>query len=193
MTTPCPSGPGLSRALLVSALALLTGLLLALGVILFVTLGWAGPATPIPSKVFVAAPERVIDGDSVVYPQGVCRLLGVDAPERARGGQPGQPLAEEAWRALQGELLRGPNTVLVYAEKDRYGRMLCAILDAQGYVVNIWLVESGFAEAYLTDRAPFAAGLLEAESRAKTQGRGIWQLPNRESPAAYRKRLKEER
>ena len=41
MTTSCPPGPGLSRALLVSALALLTGLLLAAGVILFVTLGWA--------------------------------------------------------------------------------------------------------------------------------------------------------
>ena len=119
-------------------------------------------------------------------------MLGVDAPERKRGGQLGQPLAEEAFRALRDELMRGPNTVLVYG-KDRYGRSLCAILDASGYLVNLWLIESGMAESYLLDRSPFGSGFLEAEKRAKAEGRGIWKLLNRESPAAYRKRLKEER
>ena len=159
-------------------------------VMLLTALALAAPAIPTPTKVFVAAPEKVVDGDTVVYPQGSCRLLGLDAPERAKGQQPGQPLADEAWRALRGELLRGPNTVIVYGT-DKYGRLLCVIIDPQGYVVNVWLVESGMAEAYMTDRAPFAKGLEEAAARAKAEGRGIWQIPNRERPEAYRKRMRE--
>ena len=188
MTTPCPPGPGLSRALLVSALALLTGLLLAAGVILVVTLGWAASA-PQPTRVFVALPERVSDGDTVVYSQGSCRLLGVDAPERKKGSQPGQPMAEDAFKALRGELLRGPNTVLVYSV-DRYGRNLCAIFDVDGYLVNLWLVESGFSETYMLDRSPFAAGLKAAEERARKDKRGIWAVPSYESPSSYRLRMK---
>ena len=57
MTTSCPPGPGLSRALLVSALALLTGLLLAAGVILFVTLGWAAPCDYLAAARGVLAKE----------------------------------------------------------------------------------------------------------------------------------------
>ncbi len=55
------------------------------------------------------------------------------------------------------------------------------------------LVESGFAEAYLTDRSPFAAGLLEAQRRAQAEKRGIWALTPYESPERYRKRMREEK
>ena len=161
--------------------------------LLWVVLGFvptANAAESVPIKVFVAIPELVLDGDSIRYAQGVCRLVGIDSQERAKGRQPGQPLADEAWRALRGELLRGLNTVLVYGT-DKYGRSLCVVIDAQGYVVNLWLVESGMAEGYLLDRAPFAEGLKQAESRAKAEGRGIWQIPNRERPEAYRKRMRE--
>lgn len=188
MTPPCPPGPGLSRALLVSAGALLAGLLLAALVILVVTLGWAA-SEPQPTRVFVALPERVPDGDTVVYPAGACRLLGVDAPERKKGSQPGQRMAEDAFKALRDELMRGPNTVLVYGV-DRYSRNLCIVIDESGYIVNLWLVESGFAEAYLLERSPFASGLKSAEERAKKDKRGIWGLPKYESPSAYRLRLK---
>lgn len=187
MTTQCPPGPGLSRALLVSALALLAGLLVAGGVILLVTLGWAASA-PQPTRVFVAVPERVTDGDTIIYPQGACRLLGIDAPERGRGKAAGQPLGEEAFQALRDEIMRGQTTVLVYGI-DRYGRMLCWVIDSNGYAVNLWLVESGMGETYMLDRSPFARGLAEAQKRAQTDKRGIWNLPSYESPEAFRKRM----
>lgn len=187
MTTPCPPGPGLPRALLVSALAILAGLLVAGGVILLVTLGWAATA-PLPTRVFVALPERVTDGDSVVYKEGTCRLAGVDSPERRP--TPGQRLAKEAFEALRDDLMQGPNTVIVYG-KDKYDRFLCVILDSGGYMANLMLVESGFAQSYLLERSPFAAGIAEAEHRAKREKRGIWALKAYESPADYRKRMRE--
>ena len=188
MTTPCPPGPGLSRALLVSALALLTGLLLAAGVILFVTLGWAASA-PLPTRVFVAQPERVPDGDTIIYAQGSCRLVGLDSPERKKGQQPGQPMAEDAFKALRDEAMRGPTTVIVYGV-DRYGRMLCWVIDHAGYALNLMLVESGMAWTYLLANSPFADGLRSAQERAKVERRGIWHLQNPEPPWEYRKRIK---
>ena len=140
-----------------------------------------------PTRVFVAVPERIIDGDSVAYPQGVCRLVGLDSPERRPA--PGQRMAEDAFRALREEALRGPTTVLVYGT-DKYGRMLCWVIDQAGYSVNLMLVESGFAEAYLVTRSPFTAGLVEAQRRAQADKRGIWRLPGYESPESWRKRHK---
>ena len=161
-----------------------------LSLVLGVTL--ANAAEPMPVKVFVATPERVIDGDSIRYPQGVCRLLAIDAPERKKGQQPGQPMAEEAFKALRDEAMRGPTTVIVYG-RDKYERLLCWVIDHAGYALNLMLVESGFGIAYMTERSPFAAGLLEAQRRAQAEKRGIWSLPKRETPEAYRKRMREEK
>ena len=189
MTIPCPPDPGDPKriALCVAAVGLGVLLLFIVLVVLMVA-GGAEPAKA-PLRVFVATPERIVDGDTVVYVQGSCRLAGVDSPERRPA--PGQPLAEDAFRALRDELLRGPNTVLVYQEKDKYGRMICAILDASGYLVNLWLVESGFAETYFLDRSPFAPGFAAAQQRAKAEKRGIWALPKYESPEHFRKRMRE--
>ena len=147
------------------------------------------PKHLIPIQTFVANPERVSDGDTVVYPAGICRLIGVDAPEIPHPGKLGQPMGQQATEALRGELQTGPNTVLVYG-KDKYGRFLCAILDSQGYLVNLMLVESGLAEAYFLDKAPFAEGFRAAEARAKQQKLGVWGLPKYERPEDYRKRMK---
>lgn len=144
----------------------------------------------IPTETFVAPAERVVDGDTVVYNRGTCRLIGLDAPEIAHPKQPGQLMGQQAMEALRGELQTGPNTVLVYG-KDRYGRFLCAILDAQGYLVNLMLLESGLAETYLTEKSPFAAGFLAAEARAKHSKLGVWGLPKYERPSDYRKRMRE--
>ena len=166
--------------------------LVLLGVLLGSGAAAAPPLIPkflIPTQTFVARPERISDGDTVVYPAGVCRLVGVDAPEIPHPKQPGQPLGQQAMEALRGELQGGVNTVLVYG-KDRYGRFLCAILDPQGYLVNLMLLESGLAEAYFLDKAPFAEGFRAAEARAQQQKLGVWGLPKYERPEDYRKRMK---
>ena len=183
---PTPPNPNVIRDFV---LALLCALVFLMGMagLLVVAFG----AEPAPTKVFTAKPERIPDGDTVVYPGNrVCRLMGIDAPEVAHGGKhTGQPLGAQALAGLQGELVRGPNTVLVYGT-DKYGRMLCVILDDDGYMANLFMVESGLAATYLTERAPFKHGLEEAEKRAKQDRRGIWNLPNYESPSKYRQRVK---
>lgn len=168
-------------------------LLLGIGLVLlaglFAWVQWASSAPKGPDRVFAAMAERVVDGDTVIYPQGSCRLLGIDAPERKHGVQPGQPLAEESFQALRQELMRGFNTVITYGV-DRYGRMLCIVIDPSGYVANIWMTESGWAEAFMLESSPFAEGILTAEQRARTEKRGIWKLPVYERPADYRARTK---
>ena len=182
---PAPPNPNAVRDFLLGMLCALVFLGVVVG-LLVVAFG----AEPAPTKVFTAKPERIPDGDTVVYPQGVCRLIGIDAPEVSHGGQHvGQPLGDQAKLGLQGELVRGVNTVLVYGT-DKYGRMLCLILDPFGYVANIWMVESGMAEAYLLEKAPFADGLRQAEARAQKDKRGVWGLPKYERPSDYRKRVK---
>ena len=143
-----------------------------------------------PPKTFVAKAERAVDGDTITFPQGSCRLIGIDAPEITHGAKVGQPWAREAMMALEGMLGMGLATVLVFG-LDRYGRMLCAVFDAQGYLVNLVLVESGLAETYLLEKAPFAAGLRQAEERAKRDKRGIWSLGVYERPSDYRKRMRQ--
>lgn len=172
----------------------LRAVLIGLGVVLLAGLlawaEWASSAPKGPDRVFAAQAERVIDGDTVVYPQGSCRLLGIDAPERKHGaGRTGQPLAEESFQALRQELMRGVNTVITYGF-DRYGRLLCVIIDPSGYVANVWMAESGWAEAFMLESSPFAEGILTAEQRARSEKRGIWNLPVYERPADYRKRTR---
>ena len=147
------------------------------------------PKYVLPTETFVAPAERIVDGDTIVYPRGVCRLIGVDAPEVSHPKQPGQPLGLEAQQAVAGQLQQGSNTVLVFG-RDRYGRMLCAVLDHQGYLVNLMLLESGLAETYLLEKSPFAGGFRDAEARAKAQKMGIWGLPKYERPHDYRQRMK---
>ena len=132
-----------------------------------------------PDQVFTAKVERVTDGDTVTFQQGVCRLLGIDAPEKA------QPLGPEAWRTLA-ELL-GDQPVLAMAwGKDRYGRMLCLILAQDGYLANMTLVESGLALVYMADRLFLQDGLEAAEARARADRRGVWGLKKFEPPWDYR-------
>ena len=165
-----PEGAGMVSLMLVALLLLAT---------LLPSPVWAqkGP----PDQVSTAKVERVTDGDTVVFPQGVCRLLGIDAPEKA------QPLGPEAWRTLA-ELL-GDRPVLAMAwGKDRYGRMLCLVLAEDGYLANMTLVESGLALVYMADRLFLKDGFEAAEARAKADRRGVWGFKKFERPWDYRAR-----
>lgn len=141
--------------------------------------GWRAADTP--DQVFLAKPERVHDGDTVVFPQGSCRLLGIDAPELK------QPLGSEAGRTLR-ELL-GDRPVLVMAwGKDRYARMLCLVLAEDGYLANMTLVESGLALVYMADQLFLKNGLEAAQARARSDRRGLWGLKSFEPPWVHRAR-----
>lgn len=151
-------------------------LLLTLGFCL--TLAFAGQVVGHAAH-YPPGAATVVDGDTVKFPDGrVCRLVGLDAPESD------QPLGAYATAVLR-RLVTGEVAVLVYGQ-DRYRRDLCWLTNG-AVSVNAELVRKGAAETYLLNRTPFAAVLRAVEAEAKAADRGVWGLPNRESPSDYRK------
>ncbi|GIS91411.1 MAG: hypothetical protein CM1200mP20_14520 [Pseudomonadota bacterium] len=78
--------------------------------------------------------RHVVDGDTLVLDNGeTVRLAGINAPELGQKGQPDQPLAAEATRALR-ELV-GAGTVVVeeaMEREDRHGRTLAYLTTTDG-------------------------------------------------------------
>lgn len=125
---------------------------------------------------------RVIDGDTVRFPHGACRLLGIDAPERRQAGW------LEATAALSARLGTERMRVMRFGH-DRYGRDLCIVVDRDGEEINLWMVETGHAWAYLTNRRPYGGrAVREAETRARAARRGLWQHRHQLPPWEWRRR-----
>lgn len=120
---------------------------------------------PFPNEV-----TRVIDGDTLVLDNGErVRLLGIDTPEK------GQPLFSESTQYLE-KLVEGKLVVLEPGQenRDKYGRLLRWI-KIGGNLVNLDLVEKGLARTFmLYEDDLYYRELLDAESRARNAGLGIW-------------------
>lgn len=122
----------------------------------------------------VVGRASVVDGDTLEI-QGVrIRLWGVDAVESSQtcldaGGKP-WPCGRRAAFALADFL--GQRTVsCTRRDTDRYGRMV-AVCSVGGVEVNRWLVEEGWALAYVE----YGGGVyLDSQNRARAGKRGIWQ------------------
>lgn len=98
---------------------------------------------------------HVIDGDTLIVEREAgederVRVLGIDTPEVAREGEPGERCAAEA-TALTEELTAGGDVTITpdpsQAETDRYGRTL-AYVEVDGDDVGAALLEAGLAEVY---------------------------------------------
>lgn len=113
---------------------------------------------------------HVIDGDTIIVDRDSeeerVRVLGIDAPEVAREGEPGERCADEA-TALTEELTAGAEVVVVadpsQEETDRYGRTL-AYVEADGQDVSAELLSAGLAEVY--ESAPDIARYADYEALA---------------------------
>lgn len=113
---------------------------------------------------------HVIDGDTLIVERDGSeervRVLGIDAPEVARDGEPGEKCATEA-TALTEELTADADVVVVadpsQAETDRYGRTL-AYVEADGQDVSAELLSAGLAQVY--EAAPGIARYAEYEQLA---------------------------
>lgn len=121
--------------------------------------------------------SSVYDGDSVRLEDGRrIRLIGINAPERARDGQPEQPLAVEARRALQKRL--GDGLVqLVYdrERRDHYGRTLGHLFTIDGQSLEAGLLHEGLGfHIAIPPNMALAACLAKAQRQAQTSGRGVW-------------------
>ena len=127
-------------------------------VILPLAVGWSLLTSSTESQPQVRAEPvgviRAVDGDTLVVERnGVeerVRLLGIDAPEVERNGNPGEACADEATALMRKltsqakvEVVRDPSQ----PDQDRYGRTL-AYVEAAGHDVSAELLRSGMAEVY---------------------------------------------
>lgn len=120
---------------------------------------------------------EVVDGDTVILSTGQrVRLLGIDAPELEREGEPADFLAHKAKRVLT-DLAQGERVRLEYDQLryDRYGRTLAYLILPDGTNLSRELVRRGLAHVYtVPPNRGFREELLAAQREALEARRGIW-------------------
>lgn len=164
----------------------------AVFIVLFtvVALDRAGLLSSTPSVVGAAGydgvqtrVQRVVDGDTLILelidpetdrPTRV-RLWGIDAPETAKDGVPGEPFADDATALLERLVLNKPVIVVTEPsrERDDYNRLLAHII-ADDDTVAAALVEAGLAESVERWRHRDTERFEALELSAKRARKGIW-------------------
>ncbi|QEP43679.1 DUF4124 domain-containing protein [Ectothiorhodospiraceae bacterium BW-2] len=131
--------------------------------------------------------KSVHDGDTVTLTDGRrVRLIGINAPEIAHRGRPGQTGGKAAKRYLK-QLVEGKSIYLQWGveRQDRYKRLLAHLLFQDRDSVNEQLLRQGLV--HLSIKPPNLTRLEsyhQAEQEARQAGRGIWQLPQYQIVAA---------
>ncbi|MCL6622480.1 MAG: thermonuclease family protein [Syntrophobacterales bacterium] len=148
--------------------------LLELTAVLFLV----GCGAPSPGEApAVGVVAQVQDGDTLTLTDGrKVRLVGIDAPELEKEGQPAEFLAHKAKKILT-DLTQGRRVRLEYdrLRYDRFQRLLAYVFLEDGTFVNRELVARGLARVY--SQPPNTARqeeLLAAQREALEAGRGIW-------------------
>lgn len=116
----------------------------------------------------------VVDGDTLEIHGQRIRLWGIDAVESSQTcldpqGKP-WPCGRRAAFALA-DFIGGSPVACAPKDTDRYGRVV-AVCAVRGVELNRWLVEEGWALAYLQYGGTV---YLEAQRKAEKTKRGIWQ------------------
>lgn len=129
---------------------------------------------------------RVVDGDSLVINGARIRLFGIDAPEiRQRCDQArGESWACGRWsEQMLRRMVEGQHVQCETVETDRYGRAVSRCM-ADGRDLSRAMVEEGAAIAFVR----YSTDYVAAETHARRNMRGIWQLNGRglQRPAQYR-------
>ncbi|MBC7542193.1 MAG: thermonuclease family protein [Candidatus Sericytochromatia bacterium] len=170
---------------------------------LFRNIGWGllfGVLTlPVQAAPLTGRVVEVSDGDTVVVLNRGggrlrIRMLGLDAPEIAHGGAPGQePWGTRSRLALQrlvgGRIVRIEPGV---PAMDKYGRML-ALIWSGDRCANLEIVAAGLALAYPRGLSPaLQHQFRQAEMTARARGLAMWQRRGglAELPGDYRARAR---
>lgn len=124
----------------------------------------------------------VYDGDTVgiEFPAGQrrkIRLIGIDSPETNHSDEQVRFLAQLSRRFAFYYLYKKRVTVMYDREReDKYGRLLAYLWTEENGLFNEFILEEGFASAYL--RFPFKEEyrkkFIEAEKSARFSNRGLW-------------------
>lgn len=165
--------------------ASLGGALFALGLAFCAPLPAACDPGPVRERVRV---EYLFDGDTVrLADDRRVRLVGLDTPEIGRDGDPDEPLARAARRALAAAIGAGGEVGLVPAaeSRDHYGRVLAHLVLADGRTAAEVLLRQGLAVALVMPPNLAAASCYaEAERQARERAVGLWRLPDYQPVAA---------
>ncbi len=145
---------------------------------------------PPPRTLAVVA---IVDGDTITAttPEGErvrVRLLGIDAPEVAKDGQPPECGAEDARTALA-SLIEGRDVALsadpASDREDRYGRVLGYLAAGEVEDVGTALIEAGMAAAWWPRNAAEptrGASYSTAQARAQRHRVGLHLLSSSTGP-----------
>ncbi len=139
-----------------------------------------GPSPTLSADTRQVQVRHVVDGDTLVLDSGeTVRLAGINTPELGQNGQPDQPLAAAATRALRG--LVGAGTVVLEEateREDRYGRTLAYLTTADGRSIQAQLLRRGLASAVaVSPNVRYLQRYAESERAALAEKSGIWGLP----------------
>ena len=119
---------------------------------------------------------RVIDGDTIELEDGRrVRYIGIDTPETVDPQKPVQCYGKEAYlenkKLVEGKEIEMEKDI---SETDQYGRLLRYVW-VEGIFVNEYLVREGFAHAVtFPPDVRYQELFLEAERKAREEGRGFW-------------------
>jgi micrococcal nuclease len=131
---------------------------------------------------------QVIDGDTLMLAGGIkVRVLGIDAPEMERDGQPADFLAHQA-KATLAELILNRTVSLSYdrLRYDQYGRLLAYLFLPDQTLVNAELVRRGLARVYfIAPNLRYQKELLTAQQEAIEAQRGVWRQLLQQDEAFY--------
>ncbi len=121
---------------------------------------------------------RVVDGDTVILSnKQKVRLIGINAPERARYPKKAEAYASAAKRYLKRQLATNKKIHLKFGrqKKDRYGRLLAHILLSDGRNLNAMLVKQGLASAIVVPpNTAFINCYFRLEQQARKKAKNIW-------------------
>ncbi|KAG6331059.1 hypothetical protein ID866_8028 [Astraeus odoratus] len=131
------------------------------------------------------------------------RVAGVDAPEGAYFGRPGQPHAEESLSWLR-KRVEGKVIWCQLVRKDQYGRIVAVPVIPYRFIplflgrhwgssLAVEMLRAGMVTTYEQSGAEYGPSnreeFLRWEAKARTARRGIWKYGmTGETPADYKKR-----
>lgn len=157
------------------------------------------PAQAAKNYTLTGKVVQIADGDTLTVldaskAQHKVRLANIDTPETGKGKKrPGQPFSNNAKDALE-QWVAGKTIELTCFEQDRYERNICQIgltqINGQPGTVNEALVAQGMAWAYTGSNGRYLRDkrLIDVQSDAQRNQRGLWAQPSPVPPWEWRQR-----
>ncbi|HUC19998.1 MAG TPA: thermonuclease family protein [Candidatus Polarisedimenticolaceae bacterium] len=134
---------------------------------------------PAPPGYFPVA--SVADGDTIgVTIAGkaeTVRLIGIDTPETKDPRKPvqcfGKAASAQAHKLLDGQVVRLEGDP-ASSDRDKYQRLLRYVYLQDGTLINLSMIENGYAFAYTLFPFTKIDEFRAAEQRARTANAGLW-------------------